>query len=32
MHYAPAADEAERVERAFAVEPEDPRRAVGSGS
>jgi integrase len=33
MHYAPAADEAERVERAFAVSPEDLRRpASGAAS
>lgn len=36
MHYAPAADEAERVERAFAISPNDGRasrtsRARGGG-
>lgn len=32
MHYAPAADEAERVERAFAVTPELPRREADRAS
>jgi hypothetical protein len=36
MHYAPAADEAERVERAFAISPDDglvspTSRALGGG-
>lgn len=32
MHYAPAADEAERVEHAFAVAPAVPTRAAGRAS
>jgi integrase len=32
MHYAPAADEAERVERAFVVTPELPRREADRAS